>query len=179
MADHQMNSIHLEMPRREAFRRARSVLFGACGDQTRLAVNQIDSLGGPAGSRTILEQLEKGTNPLPNDLNCGLVDQGSVYPLKVGINTVGRMSDNDVVIEDPHVSRRHCAIVVHAGNGYELHDVASKNGTYLNGTRINGPSPLNSGDEIRMCDRQLIFVTRPDLQKVAAQMANRAPTLAK
>jgi pSer/pThr/pTyr-binding forkhead associated (FHA) protein len=92
------------------------------------------------------------------------MDRESVYPLKIGLNTVGRLSDNDVVLEDPYVSRRHCAVVIHAANGTcELHDVASKNGTYLNGNRLSGPTPLVSGDEIRLCDRQLVFITRGQL----------------
>jgi pSer/pThr/pTyr-binding forkhead associated (FHA) protein len=41
-----------------------------------------------------------------------------------------------------------------------LHDTASKNGTYVNGKRISGPTRLRSGDEIRMCDQRLVFVTR-------------------
>jgi len=65
-----------------------------------------------------------------------------------------------VVVADAFVSRRHCAIVVHAGASCELHDVASKNGTYLNGKKISGPTPLRTGDEIRMCDKNLVFVDR-------------------
>ena len=38
-----------------------------------------------------------------------------IYPLKVGINTVGRSPDNDVVVQDCYISRRHCAILVHTG----------------------------------------------------------------
>ena len=59
---------------------------------------------------------------------------------KVGLNTVGRMPDNDVVVQDAYVSRRHCAIVVHTGDRCEVHDIASKNGTYLNGHKISGPT---------------------------------------
>jgi pSer/pThr/pTyr-binding forkhead associated (FHA) protein len=88
------------------------------------------------------------------------MDQEAIYPLRIGVNTVGRLPDNSVVIEDPHVSRRHCAVLIHAGDGGELHDVASKNGTYLNGRRIDHPTPLRTGDEIRMCDCRLIFVAK-------------------
>src|SRR6266581_1196210 len=77
-------------------------------------------------------------------------------------NTVGRSPDNDVIIQDGFVSRRHCAILVHASKGAELYDTASKNGTFLNGQKIAAPTRLRSGDEIRMCDRNLIFVMRED-----------------
>jgi pSer/pThr/pTyr-binding forkhead associated (FHA) protein len=60
------------------------------------------------------------------------------------------------------VSRRHCAILVHLTTGCELHDTASKNGTFLNGNRLAGPTRLSPGDEIRMCDRHLVFFSADD-----------------
>ena len=93
------------------------------------------------------------------------MDKEAVYHLKLGVNTIGRLSDNDVVIPDPFLSRRHPAILIHTDEKCELHDVASKNGTYVNGRKIDGPTRLNSGDEIRMCDRQYIFVRKADLQE--------------
>ena len=89
-----------------------------------------------------------------------LMEKAAVYPLKVGVNTIGRLPDNDVVIQGPYVSRRHCAILVHAEDGCELYDIASKNGTFLNGLKLSGPTQLASGDEIRMCDRQFIFMSK-------------------
>jgi pSer/pThr/pTyr-binding forkhead associated (FHA) protein len=83
---------------------------------------------------------------------------------------VGRAPDNDVVISDAYVSRRQCAILVHAGDGCELHDVASKNGTFLNGQKLDGPTLLHDGDEIRMCDRQLVFVLRGDASNPHASL---------
>jgi pSer/pThr/pTyr-binding forkhead associated (FHA) protein len=80
-----------------------------------------------------------------------------MYALKPGLNSIGRMPDNDVVVADPSVSRRHCAIVVHLVRGCELHDTASKNGTFLNGKRIHGPTRLAAGDVIKMCDREITF----------------------
>jgi hypothetical protein len=158
MADH-LNSMHLEAPRREQFRQARAKLIEACGDRTRCAIDQDAESASPDDSRTMIQNLE---NRLPSGTECALMDKESIYPLKIGLNTIGRLPDNDIVLEDPYVSRRHCAILVHASNSFELHDVASKNGTYLNGCRLSGPTPLASGDEIRMCDRQLIFVIKHD-----------------
>ena len=39
----------------------------------------------------------------------------------------------------------------------EIHDVASKNGTLLNGKKIPGPTRLQSGDQITLCGRRLTF----------------------
>ena len=85
---------------------------------------------------------------------------GSTRYVVRDVARVGRSPDNDVVLDDAYVSRRHCAVLVHAGDRCELHDVASKNGTYLNGQKICGPTRLKSGDEIRMCNKNLVFVSR-------------------
>jgi hypothetical protein len=159
MNDPRLNSVHLEFPRRDDFRRARDELLHGRGMHT-LAVENRQALLGE--SHTMVESPPEKAS-VPSDF--WLLDQGAIYPLKIGVNTIGRLPDNDVVIQGPYVSRRHCAILVHAGNGCELYDIASKNGTFINGLKLNGPTHLNSGDEIRMCDRHFVFMTkqgRPD-----------------
>lgn len=153
MSDNDLGSMHLGAPRRDDFRRAREGLRQACGEYTRMGFR----LPEPAATPGLAGELGRR---LPPDAEFGLLDGPAVYPLRIGINTIGRLTDNDVVIDNPHVSRRHCAIVVHAGAGSELHDVASKNGTFLNGARLCRPLPLISGDAIAMCGRELIFVCR-------------------
>jgi hypothetical protein len=168
VADPRLNSVHLEDPRREDFRRAREGLLNARGMQT-LAGENLDRPAWPEPNpKTIAQNLDSGS---PNGLKYWLVDKEYVYPLRLGLNTIGRSPDNDVVINDSYVSRRHCAILVHAGNGFELHDVASKNGTFLNGNRLDRPTHLKPGDEIRMCDRQLVFMSR------SANQPSPSPTL--
>lgn len=157
MSDPRLQSLHLEgQPRREQFRAARQALQAACGSQTiagdiRLLVaeDRPDALtaappapGGPVATGRFTFYLKDGTN---------------VYPLRLGMNSVGRLPDNDVVIRDECVSRRHCAVLVHTDLRCELHDVASKNGTQLNGKKISGPTRLQSGDQILLCNRKLTF----------------------
>src|ERR1700733_8692688 len=126
MTDPRLNSIHLDSTRRQEFRSARDALLNGRGDQTLMGEKQA-AFAGPPPSRTAAEQ------PAVNvDAQFVLMDKDFVFPLKVGLNTVGRMPDNDVVVDDGYVSRRHCAVLVHADEGCELHDVASKNGTFLN-----------------------------------------------
>ncbi len=157
MADARLNSMHLDSARREHFRQARGMLLGSVGEYTRIAAAE-EATGGD--ERTVLEHAEVRQ---ADSEEYALFDNESVYPLRLGVNTIGRMPDNDVVLKNPYVSRRHCAVLVHAGKGCELYDVASKNGTYLNGNLLNGPTPLSSGDEIRMSDHQLRFVRRAEL----------------
>jgi hypothetical protein len=170
-ADPRLNSIHLEDCRRDDFRRAREALLEARGERTAFVEEEEFAAAMANRSRTAVQESGKGSPPR---LGFAIVDRESVFPLKVGLNTIGRLPDNDVVLDDPYVSRRHCAILVHAGEGCELHDVASKNGTFLNGHRISGPTPLASGDEIQMCDRHLTFVGKGDMPKVQADDRTQA-----
>src|SRR3954469_23364981 len=153
MSDPRLCSVHLEaLPRRQDYRRAREQMLGSCGQQT-LAVDQaqLDEL-------QALRTRPGDDKPSPAGAKYWLVDQDGVHDLKVGLNTIGRMPDNDVSVPDGSVSRRHCAIVVHATRGCELYDTASKNGTYINGQRVSGPTALKAGDQIRLCDRQFVFI---------------------
>jgi pSer/pThr/pTyr-binding forkhead associated (FHA) protein len=47
--------------------------------------------------------------------------------------TIGRERDNDIVITDPSVSRRHAELVDSGGGSYRLVDLASSNGTWSMG----------------------------------------------
>jgi hypothetical protein len=156
MNDPRLNSVHLDFPRREDFRRARDVLLEGRGSHT-VALERRPGLLGGGDSHTMIEDVRERP---PASAEYWLMDREGIYPLKVGVNTIGRLPDNDVVIQGPYVSRRHCAILVHAGDGCELYDIASKNGTYINGLKLSGPTHLASGDEIRMCDRQFVFMSK-------------------
>jgi hypothetical protein len=156
MGDPRLNSVHLDPTRRQDFRRAREELLQARGVETLYA----ESAGGTEPSATFIHNA--GTPPAIPDTGCWLTDREFTYPLKVGLNTLGRSSDNDLVVEELFISRRHCAVLVHHDGSCVLHDMSSKNGTYLNGKRIAAPTPLHTGDEIRICNRQFVFRTRTD-----------------
>lgn len=61
--------------------------------------------------------------------------------------TIGRAPTNDIPIPDPEISRRH-AQFVRQGEGYAIEDLGSTNGTFVNGRRITGLTPLQHGDTI-------------------------------
>lgn len=157
MSDLWLHSLHLQgQPRRALFRAARATLRAACGAHTLAGQVRLptptDSQPPPPTAAAPLCTSGPATH-----LAFYLDDGTNLYPLHVGLNTVGRLSDNDVVIRDDCVSRRHCAIIIHSDLRCELHDVASKNGTLLNGHPIPGPSRLQSGDQITLCGRRLTF----------------------
>ncbi|MFN2151650.1 MAG: FHA domain-containing protein, partial [Anaerolineales bacterium] len=78
-----------------------------------------------------------------------------VYPLDQSVINIGRRSDNHVVIEDPRVSRHHAQI--RAVNGrYEIFDLDSTGGTFVNRQRVN-QSVLRPGDVISLAGVPLIY----------------------
>jgi predicted component of type VI protein secretion system len=70
-----------------------------------------------------------------------------IYELNKDIITLGRDITNDIVINDPEVSRHHCRLT-RGGGGYTLEDLGSTNGTFVNGQRLTGARPLAGGDMI-------------------------------
>ncbi len=80
------------------------------------------------------------------------------WTLAKQVTSIGRWDDNDVVIDDRWVSRYH-AQLRREGEHYRLHDLDSKNGTFVNGQRIAAPTLLADGDEIQVTPMiKLVFV---------------------
>ncbi len=67
--------------------------------------------------------------------------------LSLGDNVLGRDPSADVRIDAVGVSRRHAMVVIDE-RGAVLHDLSSKNGTYVNGERVTAPMPLCDGAEV-------------------------------
>jgi hypothetical protein len=158
MADPRLNSLHLDPTRRQDYRRARDQLLESRGCETICAERQRDE-----DSRLEHTLIRQSASGLPAAVECWLSDREFVYPLKVGLNTMGRSADNDVIVEDLYVSRRHCAVLMHHDLTCVLQDTASKNGTYVNGAKIGGPTALKPGDRIRICNREYVFNNRTAL----------------
>lgn len=77
------------------------------------------------------------------------------FPLLDGGKTIGRAPGNDIVLENLLVSGHH-ARLDQAGKDYVLTDLQSKNGTYVNGTRITS-AKLKHGDQILVGKHTLVF----------------------
>lgn len=92
------------------------------------------------------------------DFSCQLLWGERAIPLLPGENVLGRTPQAVVSIPSPKVSRRHARIVVSTA-GAVLEDLASKNGTYLGGRRIEGAVALSDGDQICIGPVVLTFRT--------------------
>jgi hypothetical protein len=79
---------------------------------------------------------------------------GRRFVLKRGMASIGRGLENDVVIEDPSVSRHH-AQIKHRHGQFCLFDLDSTNGTRLNGLPV-AESVLGNGDRITLGDVDLV-----------------------
>ncbi|WP_406404235.1 FHA domain-containing protein [Streptomyces sp. NBC_00879] len=69
----------------------------------------------------------------------------TVRPLPVRTVRIGRGPDNELVIDDLVVSRRHAELQAHPDGTYEIVDLGSHNGTYLNGQPVDR-APVLPGD---------------------------------
>ncbi|MDH3253692.1 MAG: SpoIIE family protein phosphatase [Acidobacteriota bacterium] len=62
---------------------------------------------------------------------------------------IGRSSDCDLILDDRYLSRRH-ARILRRGEAWLVEDLGSRNGTLLNGRRIEEPSPLTRHDIVQL-----------------------------
>lgn len=83
----------------------------------------------------------------------------SIFPLEKTVVDIGRHSNNDLMINDPHVSRHHAQLRV-IKDHYVIFDVGSTAGLLLNGKRIS-QATLHAGDVIRIGSINLIYNQEP------------------
>lgn len=63
--------------------------------------------------------------------------------------TLGRAGDVDVIIDDVYASDQHVEITP-AEDGFQVRDLGSTNGTFLNDAKLTRPMPLSAGDQLRL-----------------------------
>jgi len=86
--------------------------------------------------------------------------------------SIGRDPGNQLHIDDPALSRRHCMVILE-GEKFKVRDLDSLNGTYVNQARIK-EQLLNHGDQIALGDTVLIFqFEKPEV--MATVMMSRPP----
>lgn len=74
----------------------------------------------------------------------------AVRPLGKRAITLGRASGMDIVIDDVYASDEHAQLMPDGEGGWNVRDLGSTNGTFLNGAKLTRPVPLASGDQLRL-----------------------------
>ena len=82
--------------------------------------------------------------------------KGSVFPLDSGEFSVGRNPNSRLCITDPSLSRQHCVIAPKSGQ-YELRDLDSRNGTFVNGVPVH-ERVLAEGDQLQIGNSLFLFL---------------------
>jgi adenylate cyclase len=87
-----------------------------------------------------------------------------VFDVPIGNTaTIGRTRENTVCLSfSPLVSRQHALIRCHNGWQFQLIDLGSRNGTYVNDERVVMPVTLTDGARIRIADNLITFSEHDD-----------------
>ena len=175
------NSYHLMTPPKVRFVTEESLRFGEFGVTAKLTAGdgprEKDAPEDTSGQTRIFRTESTGGERSPQDTAAisakeaqrhglareviELVLDDATYPLEGhGPWTVGRSQENDIVVPDPNVSRKH-ARLARADNGFVVEDLGSTNGTLLDGAPIDRER-IDSGDELTFGQATARFVRRAD-----------------
>ncbi|HEX8311653.1 MAG TPA: adenylate/guanylate cyclase domain-containing protein [Chthoniobacteraceae bacterium] len=85
--------------------------------------------------------------------------QAEAFEVEIGNTaTIGRTRENTVCLNfSPLVSRQHALIRCHNGYQFQVIDLGSRNGTFVNDQRVVMPVPLEDGSRIRIADNEITF----------------------
>lgn len=87
---------------------------------------------------------------------CWLAGEHRRFALVQGEQIIGRDPDAAVPLDSPRVSRRHARVVVR-GTLVTIEDLGSKNGTFVNGLRLEGSRELMRGETVRIGPFSLVL----------------------
>ena len=108
----------------------------------------------PIGSLTRLQMLNQPPAMLVIEKG---IDGLSVIPLDQQSCVLGKPPGADIAIDNPYVSRRHAEIVLQ-GSRFQIRDLGSKNGTFVNGQRLEGEGQwLQSGDRVGLAHERVVL----------------------
>ena len=81
---------------------------------------------------------------------------GRRYPLQPNVTRIGRLPDNDIVLDDAEISRHH-AVIIDTGSSFVITDLQSANGVQVRQERIHPSATVGDGDHIRICGHDFTF----------------------
>jgi len=86
---------------------------------------------------------------------------GQVYELSKDVTMIGRSDDVDLVLSDISISRKH-AMVVDRVDGFNISDLGSTNGCWVNRDRVTEPTKLEEGDKVTLGEVVFKFTFQDD-----------------
>lgn len=92
--------------------------------------------------------------------------KGREYPIEQGEITIGRKTDNTILLDHPTISSHHCQILRH-GDSCVLQDIDSTNGTRINSRDVK-ESALHHKDLIQLGSIEFLF-DAPELATTGAR----------
>lgn len=121
-------------------------------------LNDLDAPAGPAADTAV-----SGVEGLPVGSALLVVKRGpnagSRFLLDQPTTSAGRHPDSDIFLDDVTVSRRHAEFRCDGGE-FQVVDVGSLNGTYVNREPVDSAT-LTNGDEVQIGKFRLVFLTGP------------------
>ena len=155
-----------------------------CYRENEPVAGRCPSCGGPRQRAAQTVSGQEGNPPRPSVSHPasgprlilkGLAGEITEHPLGDS-NVLGRSTTATVRLADREVSRKHSQIDLE-GNKFVLRDLGSSNGTFLNGTRISGPSTLEDGDEVVIGTTKMQFrITRGPPRPKNAEIVHTGTT---
>nr|WP_097233330.1 FHA domain-containing protein [Streptomyces zhaozhouensis] len=111
-----------------------------------------------------------GAEPVPARLLVASgPDAGGVHLLRGGTATIGRSADTDIALDDPDVSRLHCALTLAPDGTITVADLGSTNGTWLDGRPVREhPVALPPGGILRLGESALRVLTAEERSREPA-----------
>jgi SARP family transcriptional regulator, regulator of embCAB operon len=155
-----------------AYRRLKTALAEGLGIDPGLTVSALherilrqEPLGSKRADQTTRKNsvayLDPGTAVASEPVVARLRDKsGRQYRLNDATTRIGRLSDNDIVLDDTDVSRHH-AVITDTGTGFVINDLRSTNGVEVQRNRIRPSATLADGDHIRIGSHEFAFEIRP------------------
>jgi FHA domain/zinc-ribbon domain len=152
-----------------------------CGHQNESGANFCSSCGSPlpqddettmsltelAERLELDEELGAALAELPEGMGMLVVrrgpNAGSRFVLDSEVTALGRHPESDIFLDDITVSRRHAAVRRRATGGYEVADVGSLNGTYVDHERVD-TAPLHHLADLQIGRFVLVFLVGSDDQ---------------
>ena len=120
--------------------------------RTTTTVRRVEAVAPPAAAEPVAAPVAataEGRRPVALTLTI-VEGNGARRGVPVaGRIVVGRDPAGDLVIQDPEVSARH-ACFAPADGGIAVEDLGSSNGTFVNGTRLDGACQLQPGDRVQL-----------------------------